>query len=91
MQVKYHQKFDRDISKIRQQSVADEVAKQITEVKKCKTFIDFVRLPNVTKLVGHDDFYRIKFGDYRIGVKVVDNFVCFSRFGTRSKIYKIFP
>jgi len=91
MQVKYLKKFDKDIAKIRLQSVADEVAAQIKAVKECSSLVEFIRLPNVKKLVGHVDCYRIKFGDYRIGVKVIDNIIYFARFATRTAIYRIFP
>jgi len=91
MQVDYKKKFEKDISKIRLQSVSDEVLKNILAVKECQSLVDFINLPNVTKLVGYDNCYRIKFGDYRIGVEVVDDVIHFSRFGTRSKIYDIFP
>jgi hypothetical protein len=63
MQVKYLKNFEKDIAKIRSQSVSDEVFQQIAAIKECKSLVDFIRLPNVTKLVGHIDCYRIKFGD----------------------------
>jgi len=91
VKVKYRKNFEKDISKIRQQFVFDEIFRQITAVKECKSLVDFIRLPGVTKLVGHTDCYRIKFGDYRIGIKVIDNIIHFARFGTRSNIYKVFP
>jgi len=53
MQVKYRKIFEKNISKNRQQSVIDEVFKQITAIKECETFADFIRLAHVTKLVGH--------------------------------------
>jgi len=91
MQVEFHKNFDKDIAKIKLKSVRDAVAEQIIAVEECKSFAEFIQLPDVTKLVGHVDCYRIKFGNYRIGIKIVDNVVHFARFGIRSKIYKIFP
>ena len=91
MQVKYRKTFEKEISKVRLQSVLEEIGEHIKVVKECKTLLEFTQLPAVTKLVGHKGYYRIKFGDYRIGVKVVDNVIHFVRFGIRSKIYNIFP
>ncbi len=91
MQVRYYKSFEKDISKIKLKSVADEVEKRIISVKKCESLVDFIQLPGVTKMVGYTDFYRIKFGNYRIGVRIADNVVYFARFGIRSNIYKIFP
>jgi len=91
MQVEFYSSFDKDISKVKLQSVKDSIAKQIISVENCESLADFIQLPNVTKLVGHIDCYRIKFGDYRIGVRVVNNVVHFARFGTRANIYSLFP
>jgi mRNA interferase RelE/StbE len=91
MQVEFKSKFEKDIAEIKLKSVADSVERQIEIVENCKSVVEFIRHSNVTKMVGHVDCYRIKFGDYRIGVKIVGNVVYFVRFGIRSTIYKIFP
>jgi mRNA interferase RelE/StbE len=49
-------------------------------------------IPNIKSMAGHHDFYRIRLGDFRIGVfKRLDNVVEFQRVGTRGQFYKRFP
>ena len=91
MQIAYHKDFIKDLSKIRLQFVLDAVEERDKEIRECKSLAEFINLPSVTKLVNCKDYYRIKVGDYRIGVKIIDGIVHYSRFAIRSKIYQIFP
>jgi mRNA interferase RelE/StbE len=36
-------------------------------------------------------YYRIRLGDYRVGLKIENNTVCFVRFLHRKDIYRYFP
>lgn len=46
----------------------------------------------VKKIKGHDSYYRIKMGDYRIGIKMLDNdTLIFFRVLHRKDIYRFFP
>lgn len=40
---------------------------------------------------GYKDYYPIRIGSYRIGVKIIKNTVIFSAFMHRKYIYKRFP
>jgi len=46
---------------------------------------------NIKKLKGEGDYYRIRVGDYRIGMKVNDGVVSFVRILHRKEIYRYFP
>jgi mRNA interferase RelE/StbE len=49
-------------------------------------------LPNVKKLKGYKNAYRVRLGKYRVGLfKIEDNVVSFERCLLRDKIYKFFP
>ncbi len=49
-------------------------------------------IKNLKKMTGYKDYYRIRIGSYRIGVKIVsNNTVIFSAFDHRKDIYKRFP
>ncbi|WP_079720471.1 type II toxin-antitoxin system RelE family toxin [Salegentibacter holothuriorum] len=46
----------------------------------------------IKKLKGFKDFYRIRIGDYRLGVKkLTDQEILLVRFLQRKEIYKYFP
>lgn len=49
--------------------------------------------PNVKKMKGYQNYYRIRLGDYRIGyeLKEDNNNIIFYRVKSRSEIYKVFP
>ena len=40
---------------------------------------------------GYDTFYRIRLGDYRMGIDVLDNEVIIARLLHRKDIYRYFP
>ncbi len=46
---------------------------------------------NIKKLKGHDIYYRLKIGDYRLGFSFENNEINIIRFLHRKDIYKLFP
>ena len=48
-------------------------------------------IKNIKKLKGHHDFYRIRIGDYRIGLESKNKTIELIRFLHRKDIYKYFP
>jgi mRNA interferase RelE/StbE len=49
------------------------------------------QIKGLKKLSGYDAYYRIRVGDYRIGVKIENTLVFFVVFDHRKDIYKGFP
>ena len=60
----------------------------INEVKKAETTR---QISNFKKLRSYETFYRIKLGDYRIGIEIVENEIIFVRFLHRREVYRFFP
>ena len=48
-------------------------------------------LPNLKKLKGAGNYFRVRIGDYRIGIALENDTVIFVRFLNRRDIYKYFP
>ena len=49
-------------------------------------------LPNLKTMEGAQNYYRIRMGDYRIGIfRRADNVIEFQRVGTRGNFYNRFP
>ena len=48
-------------------------------------------LEAIRKIQGYSDYFRIKIGDYRLGIKLVQNGVELIRFLHRKEIYRRFP
>jgi mRNA interferase RelE/StbE len=88
MKVVYTERFDKDLDKIKDKSLKKSIDNTITKVKLAT---DIHELSNMKKIKGHETAYRIRIGDYRIGIFVKDNIVIFVRILHRKDIYKSFP
>lgn len=49
------------------------------------------QIPNISKLKGHSGYFKIRFGDYRIGLKYDKDTLIFERVMHRKDIYRFFP
>ena len=77
--------FLRNLKKITDPALKAEVEQVYEAVKAAKTMQGF---PNLRKLKGFRTSYRIRIGDYRIGVTIVGDLVTFHKFGHRDNFYK---
>jgi mRNA interferase RelE/StbE len=81
--------FQKDLGKINDSKVKDAIAETIKNVEDAN---DLSSIKNLKKLVGHKDFYRIRIGDYRIGLRYTKfHELIFIRFLNRKEIYKKWP
>ena len=48
-------------------------------------------IPNFEKLKGYRTYYKIRFGDYRVGLKLENSTLYFERILHRKDIYKFYP
>ena len=49
------------------------------------------QIPNIGKLQGYRNFYKIRFGNYRAGIKFENNTIYFERLLHRKDIYRFYP
>ncbi len=85
MKTVFLSQFEKDIEKIRLQSVKDDIADAIEQAGTSPA------IKNLKKLKGFKIAYRIRIGDYRIGVFINGDTVEFARVVHRRDIYKFFP
>jgi len=88
MRVAFLKKFSKDLDKIAQPKDFNSISDIIELVKKVEKF---EKIPGIKKLTGYKDAFRIRSGNYRIGVFLEDEVVQFARVAHRKDIYKIFP
>lgn len=88
MHVEFLASFNRDLNKIKLGPVKKSILKVILAIEKAKSFKS---ISNSKKLTGHKSAFRIRVGDYRIGVFVSGNKVQFARVVHRKDIYRYFP
>ena len=48
-------------------------------------------IPGLKKLQGYKEYYRLRFGNYRAGIRHEDNIIYFERLLHRKDIYKYYP
>jgi mRNA interferase RelE/StbE len=88
MKVEYLSKFSKDLDKVNLPAVKKSIIGIIEDVKAANSIN---QIANIKKLVGFKSAYRIRVGQYRIGIFVDKNLVQFARIVHRKDIYKLFP
>jgi mRNA interferase RelE/StbE len=84
----FRESFARDLKGVRDKKLLRRVKECIEAVEKADSLNAF---PNLKKLKGAKSYFRLKLGDYRIGLALEDDTVVFVRFLYRKDIYKYFP
>jgi mRNA interferase RelE/StbE len=88
IQVSISAKFLKELAKIPSKERTKIEQFVFEEIKK----IDSINLiPKLEKLQGNSDSYKIRFGNYRVGVNIENNAITFMRVLHRKEIYKYFP
>jgi len=89
MKVAFKKSFLKDLKKLRDKQLKNSIAKAIEEVEEAK---EPAQIKNLKKMEGYNSFYRIRIGDYRIGLQLIDKeWIYFVAFDHRKDIYTHFP
>jgi mRNA interferase RelE/StbE len=88
VKVAFKESFRRDLRVIRDKSLLERVRGVIEAVE---TADSLALLPNLKLLKGSRNYFRVRIGDYRIGLSIQEDTVIFVRFLNRKDIYRYFP
>jgi len=88
MKVEFLSKFNRDLDTISSKSLKKAVLNIILQVEAAKSLSE---IPNTKKLSGHKSAFRIRIGNYRMGIFLETDIVQFARIVHRKDIYQDFP
>jgi len=88
MEIVYLGSFQRDLKRINSDYVRKELLEIIELIKRVDNLF---AVPNVKKMEGTKNYYRIKLNEYRIGITWHNNIITMYRFLHRKEIYKYFP
>lgn len=88
MKVEYLKQFSKDLLKINDETLKNNLFDIIVLLKETENLI---LLSNVKKLKGHTEAYRIRIGKYRLGFFFDGEVVELALFAKREDIYKLFP
>ncbi|MDZ7292059.1 MAG: type II toxin-antitoxin system RelE/ParE family toxin [candidate division KSB1 bacterium] len=88
MKIEFKKSFVKDLQKIRDKALLQEVKERIEEVEQA---LNLQVVGNLKQLQAGGKYFRIRIGDYRIGLIVENDVVVFVRFLHRKEIYRYFP
>ncbi|OAB56719.1 plasmid stabilization protein [Phormidium willei BDU 130791] len=88
MQVEFRRSFKKDLVKIKDRNVLSRIQNVIEEIQEAE---NLNQVSQLKKLRGESNYYRIRVGSYRVGIKVGEGVVLFIRILHRKEIYRYFP
>jgi len=84
----FRESFERDLAAITSTGLLQRIQKVIEQVEAAKTFRE---IPNLKRLETKGKYFRIRLGDYRVGLVFEKGAVTFVRCLHRREIYRYFP
>ena len=88
MKVAFDTGFYKRLLKIKDKALLEKVKQVILQVEDAG---DVQQILNIKKMEGFKTFYRIRVGDYRIGVELRRDTILFIAIASRKDIYRKFP
>ena len=88
MEIRYHNQFHRDLRRIGNPSLAAQLEQVIEELKAASTIRD---VRGVSRMTTRGEHYRIRIGEYRLGITMDGQTAILRRFLPRGEIYRRFP
>ncbi|PSB12806.1 plasmid stabilization protein [Pleurocapsa sp. CCALA 161] len=89
MQVEYRQLFLKDLKKLKKQFIYNKVFNLAFDI--LPSAEDLQNIGNVKAMKGYPNRYRIRIGDYRVGIEVSGDRLEVMRVLHRKEFYRYFP
>jgi mRNA interferase RelE/StbE len=88
MKTTFRKSFTRDLKKVKDQALLTRIKQAIESVQSAASLKE---ISNLKKLTGGDNYFRIRVGEYRVGVILEQGTVDFVRCLHRRDLYRFFP
>ncbi|NOQ32179.1 MAG: type II toxin-antitoxin system RelE/ParE family toxin [Helicobacteraceae bacterium] len=88
MQVEIKKKFLKELSKLSIE-YADTIEEFVFD--KLPNYNNLSEIGKVEKMTGYKNYFKIRFGDYRVGIKKENDTIIIETVKHRRDIYKYFP
>ena len=88
MQVEFRKTFRQDLKTLKDRKILNRIQQIVEEVEAANNLLD---IRNIKIIQGYEGFYRIRVGDYRVGLFVEEGIIAFVRVLHRKEIYRYFP
>jgi len=88
VKVKYQKKFLKELARIplkRREQIEKFVFEEVPTMK------SLTESGNIEQITDYPGYYKVRFGDYRVGIRVENDTVSFERVLHRKDIYRFFP
>lgn len=87
--MEFDKSFEKSLDRIRNKAMYPRIERII---KECESVDSIANIHNIKKLSGFRNYYRIRLGDYRIGLELMDeNIIRYIVIAHRKEIYRFFP
>jgi len=86
--VTFKKSFEKDLGKLRDADLLHKIQAVIEEAEAAVSLID---IKNLKKLKADGNYYRIRVGNYRIGLVLDEAEISFVRVLHRKEMYRYFP
>lgn len=88
MKVEFRESFLKDLQTIKNKNLLTKIQKAIENVEAAGAPQQIL---NFKKLKGFPNYFRIRIGEYRLGLKMENDAVTFVRVLPRKEVYRFFP
>ena len=89
MKIEYRKLFLKNLKKLKKESVYQKIFEvTFTKLPQANSLKD---IPNIKAMKGYPNRYRIRVGNYRIGIEVLDEKIDVIRVIHRRNFYRYFP
>ena len=88
MNLEIRKSFEKDTDKIYSDTILSSLSEIISTIENAQNLRE---IKNLKKMEGYKNHYRIRLGDYRIGLFIDNKTVNLVRFLHRKEIYRYFP
>jgi len=88
LNVRFKASFAKDLRALKDKALLERIKELIANVEAAQSLAE---VSNLKKLRGGGGYYRIRIGDYRVGLATEEGVVVFVRVLHRREVYRYFP
>jgi mRNA interferase RelE/StbE len=88
VKVGFRESFAKDLKGVKDKTLLKRAKEVVEAVEKAASLAD---ISNLKKLKGGGNYFRLRVGEYRVGITLENDAIIFVRFLNRKDIYKYFP
>ncbi|MDD1414652.1 type II toxin-antitoxin system RelE/ParE family toxin [Dolichospermum sp. ST_con] len=88
MKTEFRKSFEKDLKNIKDSNLLERVKLVIEEIENA---VDLQEINNFKMMKTANNYYRIRVGNYRIGLSINNDLVTLVRILHRKEIYRYFP